>query len=292
MRLILIIASAFLIQSCIAPRGVIESGKVTEKGHFKAGYSNQTNISTAFPMELYKAIRNNVETYAQQDTIIIDDTYKNFTKTIVSYSLDPIMNYSEMYLRYGLFKNFDCAIKYSGNLAFDAQYQYAGTSENFFLPTKNLNSSIGIQYSQKKYKFPSYFGDIQDLLGYSLSRRDIMIKALNSIPFGENEKVGHFGFGLICNFSNIKYGFSPERVLLIENASDNTLSIQEFIERETNYYSIGSYFNVSAGYKYAYITAGLSVYYQNYGKYYLYDDIVYSPSGLTFVPHIGLQFKF
>lgn len=278
--------------SCTAPRSVMESGKVTEKGHFQGGYNNTTNIPTAFGKQIYIGIKDAISDYYNYDTIIADKQFSNLNKAIISYSLDPLANNSEMFLKYGFAKNFDATIKYSGALAIDAQYQIIGNGGNYYLDLgEKTNGSFGVQLSGKKYKFPSVIGDLQDFLGYSLTRKDVLCKFILSKELGENEKIGHLGFGLVCNSSFIKYGFDPEKEISTIDQYNNVVQIDNFTERKTFYFSYGGFINFSVGYKYVYFTGGIAVYYQNYGTFYLYDNSQYNPKGVTIIPSLGLKFK-
>jgi hypothetical protein len=46
-RILSIAILLFALQSCIAPRSVINSGKVTPKGNFAVGIQYSANVSTA-----------------------------------------------------------------------------------------------------------------------------------------------------------------------------------------------------------------------------------------------------
>lgn len=291
MKSIYYLAFASLI-SCTAPRSVFESGKVTEKGHFQGGYNNSTNVSTAFGMEMYKGIKSIVTDYYNYDTIIADNQLSNLNKALISYSLDPLSNNSEMYLKYGFAKNFDASVKYAGALAIDAQYQFIGNGNDYYLDIgKNTNGSFGIQLSGKKYKFPSVIGDLQDFLGYNLNRKDVLLKFILSKELGKNEKIGHLGFGLVYNSSFIKYGFEPSKEIRITDENNNITVLNNFTERKNHYSSYGGFINFSVGYKYVYLTGGIAVYYQNYGTYYLYDNSQYNPKGITVIPSLGFKLK-
>lgn len=283
----------YLFQNCTAPRSIIESGRVTPKKHIRAGVGTTTNIPTAFTSELIKTLQDGIGT-TTKDTFLIDQNINNITGSIVSYSLDPLTQTFDFYFRYGMFNNFDMGYKYTGGVhVLDAQYQIAGDEDHNHLNWgKGINSSFGLQYSGQKYELPSILEDIQDILGYEMARKDLFLKFIMSKSFGEKEKIGHFGFGLAYNHTFINYGLSPGK-LIVYVAEKNGVEVKEKLssvpEGKNNYGSYGGFINFRVGYKNIFFYSALSVFWQNYGSYQLFEDYSYESSGLTFIPTLGIQ---
>jgi len=182
-------------------------------------------------------------------------------------------------------------IKYSGIWAGDLQYQFWGDKKYCLLQSNGkINASFGAQYSGKKYDFPFLLGDLQEFLGFELKRRDLLLKLIMSISFGEGGQVGHFGWGLAYNQSWISYGFDPEHVVTILNQEIQVKDVLAKPENKVNYHALGGFINFKVGYRYAYFVGSLSVYYQKYGNYQLYNDWNFEPKGVTIIPSLGLMF--
>lgn len=281
-----------LLQNCTAPRSVIESGRVTPKGHFRGGLGTTTNIPTAFTSQVIKTLKEGIGT-SREDTLFIDKNIENITGSIVSYTLDPLTQTFDFYLRYGLFENMDLGYKYSGGVhALDVQYQIAGDEEhNIFNWGKGMSSSVALQYSGKKLTLPSIVENIQDILGYEMGRKDLFMKFIMSKSFGEEEENGHFGFGLSYNHTFITYGLNPEKVLInTEQFSNEKLSV--IPEEKNDYGSYGAFINFRAGYKHVFFYGALNVFWQDYGSYRLFENYTYESKGMTFIPSIGIQLEF
>lgn len=284
------------LQSCTAPRSVIESGRVTPKGHFRSGIGTTTNIPTAFTSQVINTLKEGIGT-STKDTFYIEENINNVTGSIVSYTLDPLTQTFDFYLRYGLVHNLDFGYKFTGGVhALDVQYQLVGDEEhNNFNWGKGINSSIALQYSGNKYKLPGILKNIQDMLGYEMGRKDLFVKFIVSRSFGEDEKNGHLGFGLAYSHAFIRYGLNPGKnlVYLEEN---NGMSVREklsFIsEGENNYGSYGAFMNFRAGYKHVFLYGALNIFWQDYGRYELFENYSYESKGMTLIPTLGIQVDF
>ncbi|HVG41592.1 MAG TPA: hypothetical protein VM888_08265, partial [Chitinophagaceae bacterium] len=282
----------FLI-SCTSPRNIIASGKVTSKGTFKAGVNSSFNIATV-PLteidDITKAAVNAID--ANKDSIFYNETAATLTRGLVAYSLDPVTPTFDVYVRYGLVERVDVGYRYaSGAHVFDAMYQFLGSTGTPDDPeaTKGMHGSIGIQYSGQNANLPSKVGlnTLGSLFNYELSRKDILIPLVFSIPVGPEETYGNFSFGVAYGRSSIKYGFNPSKQL-VRYVGNQIEKIPAFSNKQS-YSSFGAFINGKIGYKYAYFLPAISMYYQNYGTYNLFNLQKERYKGVTFIPSIGLQ---
>ncbi len=293
-RYLYFILVSMTIVGCHAPRAVNESGRVTPHKHVKVNFGTTTNAPGAFAKQVINILSDGIGD-VKNDTFQVNENINDLTGAILTYTLDPLTQTFDFYMRYGIAPNFDLGYKYTGGVhAFDTQYQIAGPEahNNSFWGEK-LYSSIGLQYSQKKYKLPSIIGDLQDILGYKMERKDLFLKWINSLSFGDEEKYGHFGFGLAYNHTFVKYGLSPSKVMTyIDEYSGGIISraLAPLPEGKNNYGSYGGFVNIRGGYQYVYVYFSFSAFYQNYGKYYLFDQYEFKAKGWTFIPSFGIQF--
>ncbi|HEY0039416.1 MAG TPA: hypothetical protein VGB71_02080, partial [Flavisolibacter sp.] len=117
----------------------------------------------------------------------------------------------------------------------------------------------------------------------------ILIPLVFSFPFGPEETYGNFSLGLVYGHSYINYGFNPSKSF-VRQVGNDYVEIPAFNHNQ-NYASFGGFINAKIGYKYAYIVPSLSMYYQNYGTYNLFNIQQERFKGLTVIPSIGLQFN-
>lgn len=293
-KILIFLAAVSVLCSCTAPRNIIESGKVTPKKHVRGGIGTSTYLPTAFSSEAKKAIEGGIEEIGN-DTLLVENSLNDISSALLSYGLDPLTQTFDLYLRYGIADNLDAGYKFTGGAhVIDVQYQIAGSqSHNHWNWGEGFSSSLALQYSGQSYKLPSIAGDIHQFLGFEMQRRDVMLKFLNSISLGEEEEIGHFGFGLAYNHSFLSYGLDPSKALLkIEERGGNKVTevIEPVPHATSNYGGFGLYTNIRVGYKYAYFYASFSVFYQQYGSYSLFEGHEYNGGGFTFIPSLGLQF--
>lgn len=289
--LFIIFFSGIILTSCTAPRAILESGKVTEKGHIKAGYLNHTNIPSLMTKSIRSAIQTDYTSMFEQDTVNMTNSVLSLGESVVTYSLDPLSNASESFFRYGISDRLDAGIKYSGKWCFDVQHQIVGKGDRYYFSDEKTNVSIAAQYSYEDYKLPEIAGDIQELLGYKFKRNDLLLKCIGSISFGEDEKIGYLGFGFAYNLSFVKYGFQPNFVLTYLDLATGNKIMEEFHMRKQIYGAYGGFINFSVGYKYAYFTMGISCFFQNFGSYYLYGGKTIYPKGFSIIPSFGIQIR-
>jgi len=279
-RLIISIIILSFLYSCYTPRTVSFSGKVTEHKKLAAGGNFSVNIPTATTKYLIKTTESVYESYKKRDTIINDVFLSDINTMFYAYCLDPIKTGTDFYLRYGLFKDIDVGYKYSGGIhVFDSRFQFMHYDKN------NFDASAGIQFASTKYELPDklYLRDLQELLGFEFKRKDLLIPVVFSLPFGENESYGAFGFGLVYGRTFLSYSFIPEKIV-IENYD---LSFKN--QKKQNYSSLGTVINIKGGYKRIFAKASLTTYYQNYKEYRLLNGKDINIKGMSIIPSLGLE---
>lgn len=290
----LFLSVTFLL-SCTAPREMTLSGKVTPHKEIKAGANFSGNIPTQTIGTLYENVDDIANTLINQDSVVWDDQLKALNKSLLSYSLDPIGAGMSFYARYGVYKHVDVGYKYFGGThVFDGMYQFMGSTgrvDDASADASRMYGSVGLQFSMQKFEIPSEMGldKVQDILGFEISRKDLMIPLIFSNSFGPEEKYGCISYGLIYNHTFIKYGFEPSKYIYeVLDTLNVPLTIDGFSEKK-NFGSMGAFLNLKVGYKYVFAVASFSTFYQNYGTYALINGESYSMKGFTFVPTIGLQ---
>ena len=288
--LVLIVTMA----GCTAPRAVINSGKVTAPGKFKAGVNFGGNIATEPIGQLDDITKAAVDAIVKKDTVFYDDEIEAATQALLAYSLDPIGPTFDFYLRYGLVERVDIGYKYaSGVHVFDAQYQFMGPTGTPANPggDERWYGSVGLQYAGQSSDWVDrlFLDKLQPLLQFSAKRKDVTVPLIFSRSFGVEEEKGSIAFGAVYNHTFIRYGFEPSR--LFKKYGGENLELDGLMNKN-NYSSYGIFVNAKLGYKGIYLLPALTMYYQNYGSYTLLNDRVYSFSGMTFIPSLGLQANF
>ncbi|GAB3534582.1 hypothetical protein GCM10027443_21950 [Pontibacter brevis] len=285
------------MMGCTAPRAVINSGKVTAAGKFKAGVNFGGNIATEPIGQLDDIARSAVDAIAQKDSVYYNGEIETATRAMLAYALDPVGPTFDLYLRYGVVSRMDVGYKYaSGVHVFDTQYQFlgpTGTPEN---PGAGATAdvwygSIGLQYAGQSSEWVDklFLGKLQPLFQFTAKRRDVTVPLIFSKSFGIEEEKGSIAFGAVYNFTSIQYGFEPGR--LFKRYGGDVEKVNPLMEKN-NFSSYGLFVNGKLGFKYIYVLPALTVYYQNYGDYKLLDNASYSYSGFTFIPSLGVQASF
>ncbi|MEY4330368.1 MAG: hypothetical protein RL609_1116, partial [Bacteroidota bacterium] len=219
MRNVIFWASAltFVLQSCVAPRSVLNSGKVTPKDNFAAGWQYAGNISTAplskatelvnLNIDQIAAAQNMLDTLSQADAELLNQNLEIVGQAAIAYAADPIGAGSQFYLRYGLIDRVDIGYKYaSGAHVFDAQYQFLGPVGNVEdITDERWYGSIGVQYAGQKVSIPAWATPLQNAINFDFSRRDVMVPLTFSYSFGNEEEYGSIAMGLVGNYTRFKY---------------------------------------------------------------------------------------
>jgi hypothetical protein len=273
--------------SCVAPRVISNSGKVTPKGNFVGGYHTSYNISTQASVYVKDLIVDNVTDLANKDSISFDENFIKINKAAIAYQLDPISSGNEFYLKYGVLKRLDIGAKLAGNAkGLETQYQFMGPTGNIDDETiKRVYGSVGLQFSTQSQSLPSILSNLQERLGYTFNRKDFMMPVLFSYSFGNEEEYGSVCWGVVANYSIVNYSTIP---VDIYNLDKTILKPQNYQQR---YLSYGFFINAKVGFQHVYVIPSLSVFYQNYGSYQLLNGTSASFKGLTIVPGIGIRFR-
>ena len=293
MRQILVLNIFLLMTACTAPRAVSQSGRVTPHEKWRVGSDYTFNISTQTTAALFDGIKTTIEEVIDEEQVSYDETTRKLSKALLAYSIDPLSTGLDFYLRYGLLENADIGYKYATGIhVVDTRWQFM-KPKNTPEESSSLYGSLGLQYSSQSYDLPSVMklDDLQKLLGYDMNRKDVLVPLTFSRPFGEEEKYGAFSFGLAYNFTKLDYGFEPLK-LYNNLGGDADPELVAPIHGEKTIHAYGGFFSLKGGYKYVYISAGLAIYYQDYGRYELLNDDSAQLSGLTFVPHLGIEGEF
>lgn len=282
------------VAGCTAPRAVINSGKVTAPGKFKAGINFGGNIATEPIGQLDDITKAAVDAIVKKDTVFYDDEVEAATKALLAYSLDPVGPTFDFYLRYGLVERVDVGYKYaSGVHVLDAQYQFMGPTGTPANPGGDVRwyGSVGLQYAGQSSDWVDklFLDKLQPVLQFTAKRKDITVPLIFSRSFGVEEEKGSVAFGAVYNQTFISYGFEPSR--LFKKYGGESLKLDGLMKKN-NYASYGIFVNARLGYKGFYLLPALTMYYQDYGSYKLLDDKSYSFSGMTFIPSVGLQANF
>lgn len=278
------------IAGCTAPRSIINSGKVTPQGQFKAGFNVGANAATSPISHLDDITEAAVDAILKKDSVYYDQQLDAAAKALVAYSLDPVGPTFDFYLRYGLVRRLDVGYKYaSGAHVLDAQYQFMGSTGTLANPGQGRwYGSVGLQYGGQQLGLINrlFLGRLQPLLQFSASRRDVVVPLIFSRSFGVEEEMGHIAFGAVYNHTFIRYGFEPGRIF--RKYAGEVVPL-EAVEEKNNFPSYGIFLNAKIGYKYLYVLPAITMYYQNYGSYKMLSSDTYSYAGFTFIPSLGVQ---
>lgn len=291
-----------VMQSCVAPRSVLNSGKVTPKDNFAAGWQYAGNISTAplkkatdlvdLNIDQIAASQNMLDTLTAADAELLNQNLEIIGQAAIAYAADPIGAGSQFYLRYGLVDRVDIGYKYaSGAHVFDAQYQFLGPVGNVEdITDERWYGSVGLQYAGQKVSIPAWATPIQNAINFDFSRRDVMVPITFSYSFGNEEEYGAIALGLVGNYTRFKYStFNTDFAQYINpDGSVNVLAIQA-VDQKSDIFAYGGFVNLKLGYKYVYVLPALSFYYQDYGQFQNVIGSSFHLKGWTFVPSIGIR---
>ncbi|MDJ0363534.1 hypothetical protein QMK33_00095 [Hymenobacter sp. H14-R3] len=285
--------------ACTAPRNITTSGKVTPQGEFRLAYNQGFNVGSAPISKAGSAVKDAAGQLGSQaargDTVRYSGTVSSLQTAALAYLLDPLQPTADLSIRYGVVPRLDVGYKYAfGSHVFDTQYQLLGPTGSIENPERGAASgttyaSIGLQYAIQRASLPSisFASDLNNLLGLSASRHDVLIPLTVSQSFGPEESIGAISYGAVYAHSWVSYGFTPSNLY---NRSGGA-KLPNLPKQSRNFSSYGLFLNLKLGYKYVYVVPAVSVYYQNYGDYTLLDGSTASLSGVTFIPSLGVQFR-
>lgn len=285
--------------ACTAPRGITTSGKVTPQGEFRVAYNQSFNVATAPLAKAGSAVREAASTLGTQaaegQKVNYSDAVSQVQTAALAYLVDPVQPASDLSIRYGIVPRLDAGYKYAfGSHVFDAAYQLLGPTGSVENPERGAAggttyASIGLQYAIQRAGLPKipFLTDLNNLLGLSATRQDLIIPLTISQSLGAEESIGAISYGAVYAHSWVSYGFRPNN--LYNRAG--TATLPDLPSQRNNFSSYGLFLNAKIGYKYVYFVPALSFYYQNYGTYTLVDGSTTSFSGATFIPSLGVQFR-
>jgi len=285
--------------ACTAPRNITTSGKVTPQGEFRVAYNQSFNVATAPLAKAGSAVKSAASQLGTQaaegQKVNYSDAVSQVQTAALAYLVDPVQPASDLSIRYGIVPRLDAGYKYAfGSHVFDAAYQLVGPTGSVENPERGAAggttyASIGLQYAIQRSGLPkiAFLSDLNNLLGLSATRQDLIIPLTVSQSLGPEESIGAISYGVVYAHSWVSYGFTPSN--LYNRAG--TAVLPALPSQSSNFSSYGLFFNAKLGYKYVYIVPALSFYYQNYGTYTLVDGSTTSFSGATFIPSLGVQFR-
>jgi hypothetical protein len=282
------------LTSCMAPRAVTSSGKVTPRGEFRAGINQSFNLPTETISKTGTAVKDAASQLASQEKVEYSATVDNLQAAALAYIIDPVQPATDFSLRYGALNRLDVGYKYAlGSHVFDAMYQFmgpTGTPENPGGPAGALYGSIGLQFATQRAKLPGipYLDNINSLLRFQATRHDLLVPLVFSKSFGPEEEIGALSFGVVYAHTFLRYGFDPRNIY---KSGSSTELLPVLPEQKRDFSSYGAFVNVKVGYRYVYVIPAFAMYYQNYGTYQLLNNQTTKLKGFTFIPSIGLQFR-
>lgn len=293
------------VSSCVAPRAITNSGKVTPKGNWVVAGNQTYNIATAPAIKVASAadidIDNLINSSNQNspavDSIAITADWQKVGEALMANNFDPLGGGFEFGVRYGIAERFDVGFKRSGRAkAIDVQYQFLGTLGNVddFSESSadKWYGSIGLQYSSQDISLPFWARPISSRLQYDFSRRDILVPLIFSYGLGNEESIGAISFGLAYNFTRMNYSTTPFTYAYIQDANGVVTALNSKAITETkNISSFGAFANMKIGFRYFYIVPAVAVYYQNYGTLQNFIGESFQMKGLTVVPSLGLRLR-
>jgi hypothetical protein len=285
--------------ACTAPRNITTSGKVTPQGEFRVAYNQNFNVATAPLAKAGSAVRSAASQLGTQaaegQKVNYSDAVSQVQTAALAYLVDPVQPASDLSIRYGIVPRLDAGYKYAfGSHVFDAAYQLLGPTGSVENPERGAvggttYASIGLQYAIQRAGLPKipFLNDLNNLLGLSATRQDLIIPLTVSQSLGAEESIGAISYGVVYAHSWVSYGFTPNN--LYNRAG--TAVLPALPSQSNSFSSYGLFLNAKLGYKYVYFVPALSFYYQNYGTYKLVDGSSTSFSGATFIPSLGVQFR-
>ncbi|MBC6697765.1 hypothetical protein [Hymenobacter sp. BT190] len=284
-------ATSLLAGACSAPRNIVSTGKVTPRGEFRGGGNVSFNVATETLSKTGSTLKSAAEAAGNKDTVGYSKTIDNLQLAALAYTLDPLRASPDLYLRYGVYDRVDVGYKYAfGSHVFDAMFQFMGPTGTPERPQGAAGAtygSVGLQFATQRAKLPSipYLSNISDALGFSASRKDLIVPLVISHSFGPEEEIGAFSYGLVYSRSFLRYGFENQKVYTPGG------KVPSLPEQRVSYNSFGAFASAKVGYRYLYFLPSMGIYYQNYGTYRLLNNATGKLSGFTFVPSVGVQFR-
>lgn len=293
------------VSSCVAPRAITNSGKVTPKGNWVVATNQTYNIATAPAEKVASALDVNldnlltgaIDTFSIAESNVVSTDWQKVGEALMANNFDPIGGGFEFGVRYGIAERFDVGFKKTGRAkAIDVQYQFLGSLGNVDdfseSATDRWYGSIGLQYSSQDVSLPFWARPINSRLQYDFSRKDILVPLIFSYGLGNEESIGAISFGLAYNFTRMHYSTTPFTYAYIQDANGVVTALNSKAITETkNINSFGAFANMKIGFRYFYFVPAVAVYYQNYGTLQNFVGESFQMKGLTIVPSLGLRLR-
>jgi hypothetical protein len=293
------------VSSCVAPRAITNSGKVTPKGNWIVAGNQTYNIATAPALKLASAVDIDIDnllnssngTSTGVDSSAVTADWQKIGEALIANNFDPIGGGVDFAVRYGIANRFDVGFKIAGRAkAIDVQYQFLGSLGNVDdfteSATNNWYGSIGLQYSSQDLSLPFWAKPLTTKLQYDFSRKDILVPLIFSYGLGNEESIGAISFGLSYNFTRMNYSTTPFTYARIQDANGVVTALNTAAITETkNISSFGAFANMKIGYRRFYFVPAIAVYYQNYGTLQNFIGESFQMKGVTVVPSIGLRLR-
>ena len=121
------------VSSCVAPRAITNTGKVTPKGNWVVATNETYNIATAPALKVASAVDINLDNLinGSSDTLSLAESnavstdWQKVGEALIANNFDPIGGGVEFAVRYGIAEHFDVGFKKAGRTkAVDVQYQF------------------------------------------------------------------------------------------------------------------------------------------------------------------------
>ena len=293
------------VSSCVAPRAITNSGKVTPKGNWVVATNQTYNIATAPAEKVASALDVNldnlltgaIDTFSIAESNVVSTDWQKVGEALMANNFDPIGGGFEFGVRYGIAERFDVGFKKTGRAkAIDVQYQFLGSLGNVDdfseSTTDKWYGSIGLQYSSQDISLPFWARPINSRLQYDFSRKDILVPLIFSYGLGNEESIGAISFGLAYNFTRMQYSTTPFTYAYIQDANGVVTALNSKAITETkNINSFGAFANMKIGFRYFYFVPAVAVYYQNYGTLQNFVGESFQMKGVTVVPSLGLRLR-
>ena len=293
------------VSSCVAPRAITNSGKVTPKGNWVVATNQTYNIATApagkvasaLDVNLDNLFNRTIDTLSLAESNVVSTDWQKVGEALMANNFDPIGGGFEFGVRYGIAERFDVGFKKTGRAkAIDVQYQFLGTLGNVDdfseSATDKWYGSIGLQYASQDVSLPFWARPINSRLQYDFSRKDILVPLIFSYGLGNEESIGAISFGLAYNFTRMHYSTTPFTYAYIQDANGVVTALNSKAITETkNISSFGAFANMKIGFRYFYFVPAVAVYYQNYGTLQNFIGESFQMKGLTIVPSLGLRLR-
>lgn len=304
-RIIGLLVVVVTVSSCVAPRAVTNSGKVTPKGNWIVAGNQTYNIATAPAVKVANAVDIDIENLINAsdeastgvDSSAVTADWQKIGEALIANNFDPIGGGFDFGVRYGFANRFDVGFKKAGRAkAIDVQYQFLGSLGNVDdfseSPTGKWYGSIGVQYSSQELSLPFWAKPLTSKLEYDFSRRDILVPLIFSYGLGNEESIGAISFGVSYNFTRMHYSTTPFTYARIQdlNGVITALSTEAITDTKT-INSFGGFVNMKIGYRRFYFVPAIAVYYQDYGTLQNFIGDSFQMKGVTIVPSLGLRLR-